>query len=118
VSSCPVQTGSPGNVIDGFLGIKLGALAARPVEDIDNMRFQLGEAKLKHREEADRPRANNNDIGGSAVRRHRFFRLVAYASSRHANLVDSIPLGRPRNRKEAKSFLGEKISRIFLRNCP
>ena len=46
------------------------------------MRFQLGEAKLKHREEADRPRANNNDIGGSAVRRHRFSRLmVAYAWS-------------------------------------
>ena len=76
----PGANRQPRNVIDGFLGIKLGALAARPVEDIDHMRFQLGEAKLKHREEADRPRANNNDIGGSAVRRHRFSRLVAYAS--------------------------------------
>ena len=36
------------------------------------MRFQLGEAKLKHGKEADRPRANNNDTGGSAVSRIAF----------------------------------------------
>ena len=59
-----------GNVVDRLLGIKLGALAARPVENIDHVRLELGEAELKYGEKADWPRPNNNDIGG-AVCRHR-----------------------------------------------
>ena len=52
-----------GNVVDRLLRIKLGALAARPVENVDQMGFQLGEAELKHGEQAHWARANNNDIG-------------------------------------------------------
>ena len=60
------------NVVDRLLGVKLGALAARPVENVDQMGFQLGEAKLKHGEQADRARANNDNVGGGLVRLHRF----------------------------------------------
>jgi hypothetical protein len=35
------------------------------------MRLELGEAELENSEKADRPRSNNNDIGGSASCRHR-----------------------------------------------
>jgi hypothetical protein len=60
-----------GDVVDGLLGIKLGALAAGPVENIDNMRLQPREAELENSKEPDRPSSNNNNIGGSATCRHR-----------------------------------------------
>jgi len=62
------------NVVNRLLRIKLEALAARPVENVDHMSFEPGQAQLKHGEEADRPCADNNDIGGSAVCRHRLYR--------------------------------------------
>jgi hypothetical protein len=65
-----------GNVVDRLLRIKLGALAAWPVENVDHMRFQLRQPELKHGEQPNWASANNNDIGGRAVSRHRFSRQV------------------------------------------
>ena len=55
------------DVVDRLLGVKLGALAARPVENVDQMGLQLGEAELKHGEQADRTCANNDHVGGGFV---------------------------------------------------
>ena len=41
-----------GNVVDRLLGIKLGALAARPVENIDHMRLQLRQRRAETRRTA------------------------------------------------------------------
>ena len=62
VSSWPVTMGKPRNVVDGLFRIKLGALAARPVEDVDQMAFEIEQAQLEHREQADGPRADNGYI--------------------------------------------------------
>src|SRR5262245_60452656 len=59
------------DVVDWLLGIELGALAARLVENIDDIRLQPREPELENSKEPDRTRANNNDIGASAVYRHR-----------------------------------------------
>jgi hypothetical protein len=59
------------NVIDGLLGIELGALAARSIENVDDMSFQPRKPKLKHGEQADGACANNDDIGGSLSGLHR-----------------------------------------------
>ena len=63
--------GQAGNVVDRLFRIKLGALAARPVENVDQMRLQIERAELEHREKPDRASSDNNDIGGSATCRHR-----------------------------------------------
>ena len=65
-----------GNVIDRLLGIKLGALSAGPVENVDEMGLQLGQAKLEHGEQAHWTRANNDHVGGRLVRLHRFRPLI------------------------------------------
>ncbi len=43
------------DVVDRLLGVELGALAARPVEDVHHMRLDVEQAELEHGEEADRP---------------------------------------------------------------
>ena len=53
------------NVIDRLFGVKLGALATGLVENVDHIGFEPRKPELEHREETHRPRANNNDIGGS-----------------------------------------------------
>src|SRR5205807_1271580 len=52
-----------GNVVDRLFRIKLGALAAGLVEDVDKVRLDVEQAKLEHGEQADRPRADNQHIG-------------------------------------------------------
>ena len=51
-----------GNVINRLFGIKLGALSARPLKNIDQMALHIVQAKLKHGEKASRPRAHNDNI--------------------------------------------------------
>ena len=51
------------NVIDRFFGIKFRALATRLRQNIDQMGFDIKEAKLEHSEEPGRPSADNNDVG-------------------------------------------------------
>ena len=50
------------NVVDGLLGIELGALPARPVEDVDQMGLEVQKTQLEHGEQPDRARADNGDI--------------------------------------------------------
>ena len=54
--------GQAGNVIDRLFRIKLGALAAGPVQDIDQMAFQIEQPQFEHGEQADGARADNGDI--------------------------------------------------------
>src|ERR1700677_4456120 len=56
------DNGKARNVVDGFFRIKLGALAARPIEDIHQMAFEVEQAQLEHREQADRAGADNGYI--------------------------------------------------------
>src|SRR3990170_1832361 len=63
--------GQTRNVVDRLLGVELGALAARPVENIDDMGFQPREPELKYREQAHRAGANDDRFGGSLVGLHR-----------------------------------------------
>ncbi len=44
-----------GDVVDGLFGVELGTLAARLVENIDDVRLDVDEPKLEHGEEAHRP---------------------------------------------------------------
>ena len=50
------------DVIDRFLGVELGTLAARPIEDVHHMRFDVEQAELEYGEEADRPRPHDQGI--------------------------------------------------------
>src|SRR3990170_4505923 len=63
--------GQTRNVVDRLLGVKLGALAARPVENIDDMGLEPRQPKLEGGKQAHRSRANNDDFGGSLVGLHR-----------------------------------------------
>ena len=63
--------GQAGNVVDRLFRIKLGALAARPVQDVDQMAFEIEQPQLEHGEQADRAGADDDDIGfdGASVSR-------------------------------------------------
>ena len=65
--------GQAGNVIDRLFRIKLGALAARTVQDIDEMAFEIQQSQLEHGEQADGARANNDDIGFDGSSAHMDF---------------------------------------------
>ena len=55
--------GKARNVVDRFFRIELGALAARPVEDVDQMAFEIEQPQLEHGEQADGAGADNDDVG-------------------------------------------------------
>ncbi len=63
VSPAPVMKGDCRNVVDRFLRIELGALAANFVENIDEVRLHIEQAKLEHGEQPARTGANNQHIG-------------------------------------------------------
>ena len=48
--------GNAGNVVDRLLRIKLGALPADLVENVDEVRLHVEQAQLEHRKQADRAR--------------------------------------------------------------
>src|SRR5262249_52238747 len=51
------------NVVDRLFGIKLGTLPADLVEDVDEMRLDVEQAKFEHREQPNRARANDQYVG-------------------------------------------------------
>ena len=55
--------GQAGNVVDRLFRIKLGALAARPVQDVDQMAFEIEQTQFEHGEQADGAGADDGDIG-------------------------------------------------------
>jgi hypothetical protein len=50
------------NVVDRLLGIKLGALAADLVEDVDEVALDVEEAQLEHAKQADRACADDEHV--------------------------------------------------------
>ena len=54
--------GDAGNVVDRLLGIKLGALSADLVENVDELTLHVEQAKLEHGKKADRSGADNDNV--------------------------------------------------------
>src|SRR5262245_65333707 len=54
--------GDARDVVDRLLGIKLGALTADLVEDVDEMRLHVEEAELEHREQPAGPRPDDEHV--------------------------------------------------------
>src|SRR5579863_988919 len=54
--------GQARNVVDRLFGIKFSALAARAVENVDEVALEVEQAQLKHGEQADGARADDGDI--------------------------------------------------------
>ena len=59
----PGDDRQPGNVVDRLFGIELGALAARLVEDVDDVRLDVDEPQLEHGKQADGAGADDHGIG-------------------------------------------------------
>jgi hypothetical protein len=57
------DVGDAGNVVDRLLGIELGALAARLVEDVDQVRLHVEQAELEHREQPAGARSDDQHVG-------------------------------------------------------
>ncbi len=55
--------GQPRNVVDRFFGIKLGALAAGAVQNVDQVALQIQQSQLEHGEQTDGAGADNGNIG-------------------------------------------------------
>ena len=55
--------GKAGNVVDGLFGIKLCALTAWSIQDVDQLRLKVQESQLEHREKPDRACSDDDDIG-------------------------------------------------------
>ena len=51
------------NIVDRLLRIKLGALAADLVENIDHVRLHIEQAELKYCEQPAGPPTNDEDVG-------------------------------------------------------
>ena len=66
VSSLPVtQTGTAGNVVDRFVGIKLDRLAADSGQRINHMGLDFEQTKFEHLEQGNRAGADDDGIGFS-----------------------------------------------------
>jgi hypothetical protein len=59
----PGNHGKAGDVVDRLLGIELGALAAGPIENVDDMGLDIDKAELEHGEQPDRACAYDHGIG-------------------------------------------------------
>src|SRR3954470_22121403 len=57
------DVGNAGNVVDRLFRVKLGALAADLVEDVDQVALHVEEAELKDREQANRAGADDERVG-------------------------------------------------------
>jgi hypothetical protein len=52
-----------GDVVDGFVAVQLGALAAGVGQRVDDVGAQALQAELEHLEKANRPRADDDGVG-------------------------------------------------------
>ncbi len=53
----------PRNVVDGLFRIELGALPARPVEDVDEVAFEVEQSEFEHGEQPHGPAPDHDHIG-------------------------------------------------------
>ena len=59
------------NVVDRLLRIKFGALAARTIEHVDDMRLEIEQPQLEYGKEPHWPRANDDNVGFVGLTRFR-----------------------------------------------
>ena len=55
--------GHAGDIVDRFLRIKLGALSADLVKNVDQVRLHIEQAQLEHREQPARPGPDDKHVG-------------------------------------------------------
>ena len=72
-----------GNVVDRLFRIELGALPARPVENVDHVAFEIEQPELEHGEQPHRAPADHHHIGRNLVR-------SSYVSIRGAPLTPGV----------------------------
>ena len=58
------------NVVDRLFRIKLRALPAGAVQNVDDMALDVEQAKLENRKEPARPGANDHRVGGNHLFAH------------------------------------------------
>ena len=58
----PGDDRNAGNVVDGLLGIELGALAADLVENIDEVRLDIEQTELEHGKKANWPCSDDENV--------------------------------------------------------
>ena len=74
---CAEIDGQRRNVVDRLFRIELGALAAGPVENVDQVAFHVEQAELEHGEQADRPCADDQHVGlGDCAHAHAALELI------------------------------------------
>src|SRR5207249_11676128 len=81
------------NVVDRLLWIELGALAARAVENVDHVTFDIEKAELENRKQPAWPCANDNRVGGNHLVIHIFapeIRLELLLGNPHAQPVKGV----------------------------
>ena len=59
-----------GNVVDRLFRIELGALPAGPVENVDDVAFEIEQPQLEHGKQANGARANDDDVGFDRICGH------------------------------------------------
>ena len=62
IKPCAGDIRNPRNVVDRLFRIKLGALATDLVEDVDQVRLHVEQAKLEHSKEPARPCADDERV--------------------------------------------------------
>ena len=105
-----------GNVVDRLLGIKLGALAAGLVENVDQSRVEIEKTQFEDREKADRTSADDDDVlldyVGSGGRIHRNIvhpqSLGPASSGRHLSV-------RIRQAKQVRSNACRDVEQLIAR---
>src|SRR4029077_8892973 len=100
---------NPRDVVDRLLRIELGALATDLVEDIDEVRLDIKQAKLEHREQADRARADDQNIG---------LDRLTHNSSSHSPTCTAFPLSWPALCRPSTSFRAEPLKVVDARDKP
>src|SRR6266568_9582639 len=78
----PGAEGNARNVVDRLLGIKLGALAADLVEDVDEMAFDVEQAQLEHAKQADRACADDKHVSLDQITHEKRSKLSQVAVGR------------------------------------
>src|SRR5690242_21833647 len=61
-----------GNVVDRLFRIELGALPARPIQNVNQMALEIQQPQLKHGKQADGPVADDGEIRFVGLRNFKY----------------------------------------------